>query len=70
MPRGRNRSPVPRHARALVYRLPLPRVRPRTGAAPLARWPIGYVITDYQVIHDIFDQEARLGMLCDDIVRL
>lgn len=36
----------------------------------LARWPIGYVITDYQAIRDIFAMEGKMGMLYDDIVRL
>ena len=36
----------------------------------LARWPVGYVITDYQAIRDIFGMEAKMGMLYDDIVRL
>jgi len=36
----------------------------------LARWPIGYVITDYQAIRDIFAMEGKMGMLYNDIVRL
>ncbi len=36
----------------------------------LARWPIGYVITDYQAIRDIFAMEGKMGMLYDDIVRI
>lgn len=36
----------------------------------LARWPIGYVITDYQAIRDLFGQEAKMGMLYNDIVRI
>ena len=36
----------------------------------LARWPIGYVVTDYQAIRDLFNQEAKMAMLYNDIVRL
>lgn len=50
---------------------PYPEFERARGRHPwLARWPIGYVITDYQAIRDIFAQEAKMAMLYDDIVRL
>src|ERR1700712_399300 len=36
----------------------------------LAQWPIGYVITEYWAIRDLFVMEDKMGMLYNDIVRL
>ena len=36
----------------------------------LARWKLGYVVTDYQAIRDIFAMEAKMGMLYDGIVEI
>jgi cytochrome P450 len=44
--------------------------RARAAHPWLARWPIGYVITDYKAIRDLFNQEAKMAMLYNDIVRL
>lgn len=44
--------------------------RARAAHPWLARWPIGYVITDYQAIRDLFAMEGKMGQLYDDIVRL
>ena len=36
----------------------------------LARWTLGYVVTDYQAMRDLFAMEARMGMLYDNIVEI
>jgi cytochrome P450 len=36
----------------------------------LARWTLGYVVTDYQAIRDLFAQEERMRMLYDSIVEI
>ena len=36
----------------------------------LARWPLGYVVTDYQAMRDLFSDEGKLGMLYDGIVEI
>jgi len=36
----------------------------------LARWTLGYVVTDYQAMRDLFSDEAKLGMLYDGIVEI
>ncbi|MGE3691029.1 MAG: cytochrome P450 [Novosphingobium sp.] len=36
----------------------------------LARWPLGYVVTDYQAMRDLFADESKLGMLYDGIVEI
>jgi cytochrome P450 len=36
----------------------------------LARWTLGYVVTDYQAMRDLFADESRLGMLYDNIVAI
>lgn len=36
----------------------------------LARWKLGYVVTDYQAIRDLFAHEDRMHMLYDDIVEI
>ena len=36
----------------------------------LARWPIGYVVTDYQAMRDLFAMTGKMRQLYDDIVRL
>ncbi len=36
----------------------------------LARWTLGYVVTDYQAMRDLFAMEAKMGMLYDNIVEI
>ncbi len=36
----------------------------------LARWVLGYVVTDYQAMRDFFVGEERMGMLYDNIVEI
>ncbi len=36
----------------------------------LARWSLGYVVTDYKAMRDLFAKEDRMRMLYDDIVRI
>jgi cytochrome P450 len=36
----------------------------------LARWVLGYVVTDYQAMRDLFVQEGRMRMLYDNIVEI
>lgn len=36
----------------------------------LARWTLGYVVTDYKAMRDLFAMEGRMGMLYDGIVRI
>jgi cytochrome P450 len=36
----------------------------------LARWTLGYVVTDYKAMRDLFAQESRMRMMYDDIVAI
>ena len=36
----------------------------------LARWTLGYVVTDYKAMRDLFAMEAKMGMLYDNIVEI
>jgi cytochrome P450 len=36
----------------------------------LARWTLGYVVTDYKAMRDLFAMESKMGMLYDGIVRI
>jgi cytochrome P450 len=36
----------------------------------LARWTLGYVVTDYKAMRDLFAQEGRMRMMYDDIVAI
>ena len=36
----------------------------------LARWTLGYVVTDYKAMRDLFAMEGKMGMLYDGIVRI
>ncbi len=36
----------------------------------LARWTLGYVVTDYQAMRDLFAMEEKMGMLYDNIVAI
>jgi cytochrome P450 len=36
----------------------------------LARWTLGYVVTDYQAMRDLFAQEHRMRMMYDGIVEI
>ena len=36
----------------------------------LARWTLGYVVTDYQAMRDLFGMEGRMRMLYDNIVEI
>lgn len=36
----------------------------------LARWTLGYVVTDYQAMRDFFSREDRMSMLYDNIVEI
>ena len=36
----------------------------------LARWVLGYVVTDYQAMRDLFAQEQRMRMMYDNIVEI
>src|SRR5882724_56541 len=42
----------------------------RTAHPWLARWTLGYVVTDYQAMRDLFAMEAKMGMLYDNIVAI
>ncbi|HMP55058.1 MAG TPA: cytochrome P450 [Novosphingobium sp.] len=45
-------------------------VRARAQHPWLARWKLGYVITDYQAMRDLFTRESRMRMMYDDIVAI
>lgn len=48
---------------------PFPRFAEARAQHPwLARWTLGYVVTDYQAMRDLFAQESRMSMLYDNIV--
>ena len=36
----------------------------------LARWTLGYVVTDYKAMRDFFSREDRMRMMYDDIVAI
>lgn len=36
----------------------------------LARWTLGYVVTDYKAMRDLFAMEGKMGMLYDGIVKI
>ena len=36
----------------------------------LARWTLGYVVTDYKAMRDLFAQESRMRMMYDSIVQI
>jgi cytochrome P450 len=50
---------------------PFPHFAKARAAHPwLARWTLGYVVTDYQAMRDLFAMEHRMGMLYDNIVAI
>ena len=50
---------------------PFPHFARARAAHPwLARWKLGYVITDYQAMRDLFGQEHRMRMMYDQIVAI
>lgn len=50
---------------------PFPHFARARAAHPwLARWKLGYVITDYQAIRDLFTREDRMRMMYDGIVEI
>src|SRR5258707_15861994 len=44
--------------------------RARSQHPWLARWKLGYVVTDYKAIRDLFVQEQRMRMMYDSIVEI
>ena len=44
--------------------------RARAAHPWLARWTLGYVVTDYQAMRDLFAMEDSMGMLYDNIVAI
>jgi len=48
---------------------PLPHFERARAAHPwLARWVLGYVVTDYKAMRDLFGREGEMGQLYDQIV--
>src|SRR5687768_16531235 len=48
---------------------PLPHFERARAEHPwLARWQLGYVVTDYQATRDLFAKEDRMSMMYDGIV--
>ena len=50
---------------------PFPHFAAARDAHPwLARWTLGYVVTDYQAMRDLFSMESKMRMLYDNIVAI
>jgi cytochrome P450 len=50
---------------------PFPHFAAARAAHPwLARWTLGYVVTDYQAMRDLFAMEGKMRMLYDNIVAI
>ncbi len=50
---------------------PFPHFAAARAAHPwLARWSLGYVVTDYQAMRDLFSMEGKMRMLYDNIVAI
>jgi cytochrome P450 len=50
---------------------PLPHFERARAAHPwLARWVLGYVVTDYRAMRDLFTREGEMGQLYDQIVEI
>lgn len=50
---------------------PFPHFTTARAAHPwLARWSLGYVVTDYQAMRDLFSMEGKMRMLYDNIVAI
>ena len=50
---------------------PFPHFAAARAAHPwLASWTLGYVVTDYQAMRDLFSMEGKMGMLYDNIVAI
>src|SRR6516164_840299 len=48
---------------------PLPHFERARAEHPwLARWVLGYVVTDYKAMRDLFTREGEMGQLYDQIV--
>ncbi|PEQ13609.1 hypothetical protein B2G71_04565 [Novosphingobium sp. PC22D] len=48
---------------------PIPRIERARAQHPwLARWVLGYVVTDYKAMRDLFAREGEMGQLYDQIV--